>query len=185
MDSLFKGGPIRSLYTTKLPPNKNNSQLIGPLQLAIHVVQNPHAGEQKSLWDKTNKGIHNFKRKFPLFVLSQCDFCSPVRRFYTTWMASCKGPIEWICGLTGGSMTLFTLIFMLCTAQNSQHSNCNLWVTVYRHKTFRFYTTVSQRANIINLIQTIMEDQVYPLWLISSSVMKLLFETRDIWVLLY
>ena len=61
MDSLFKGGPIRSLYTTKLPPNKNNSQLIGPLQLAIHVVQNPHAGEQKSLRDKTNKDIHNFK----------------------------------------------------------------------------------------------------------------------------
>ena len=41
-------------------------------------------------------------------------------------------------------MTLFTLIFMLCTAQNSQHSNCNLWVTVYRHKTFRFYTTKSK-----------------------------------------
>ena len=60
-------------------------------------------------------------------------------------------------------MTLFTLIFMLCTAQNSQHSNCNLWVIVYRHKTFRFYTTVNQRANIINFIQTIMEDQVYPL----------------------
>ena len=28
-----------------------------------------------------------------LFVLSQCDFCSPARRFCTTWMASCKGPI--------------------------------------------------------------------------------------------
>ena len=28
---------------------------IGPLQLAIHVVQNRHAGEQKSHWDKTNK----------------------------------------------------------------------------------------------------------------------------------
>ena len=28
---------------------------IGPLQLAIHVVQNRHAGEQKSQWDKTNK----------------------------------------------------------------------------------------------------------------------------------
>ena len=48
MDSLFKGGPIRSLYTTKLPPNKNNSQLIGPLQLAIHVVQTPML-ENKSL----------------------------------------------------------------------------------------------------------------------------------------
>ena len=28
---------------------------IGPLQLAIHVVQNRQAGEQKSPWDKTNK----------------------------------------------------------------------------------------------------------------------------------
>ena len=27
-----------------------------PLQLAIHVVQNRHTGEQKSHWDKTNKG---------------------------------------------------------------------------------------------------------------------------------
>ena len=30
--------------------------------LAIHVVQNRRAGEQKSQWDKTKKGIHNFKR---------------------------------------------------------------------------------------------------------------------------
>ena len=29
--------------------------IIGPLQLAIHVVQNRRAGEQKSHWDKTNK----------------------------------------------------------------------------------------------------------------------------------
>ena len=28
------------------------------------------------------------------FVLSQCDFCSPTRRFCTTWMSSCKGPIH-------------------------------------------------------------------------------------------
>ena len=28
---------------------------IGPLKLAIHVVQNRRAGEQTSLWDKTNK----------------------------------------------------------------------------------------------------------------------------------
>ena len=28
-----------------------------------------------------------------LFVLSQCDFCSPAWRLCTTWMASCKGPI--------------------------------------------------------------------------------------------
>ena len=34
---------------------------IGPLQVAIHVVQNRRTGEQKSHWDKTTKGIHNFK----------------------------------------------------------------------------------------------------------------------------
>ena len=28
---------------------------IGPLQVAIHVVQNRRTGEQKSHWDKTNK----------------------------------------------------------------------------------------------------------------------------------
>ena len=28
---------------------------IGSLQVAIHVVQNRRAGEQKSHWDKTNK----------------------------------------------------------------------------------------------------------------------------------
>ena len=28
---------------------------IGPLQLATHMVQNRHAGEQKSHWNKTNK----------------------------------------------------------------------------------------------------------------------------------
>ena len=28
-----------------------------------------------------------------LFVLSQCDFCSPAWRLCTTWMAGCKGPI--------------------------------------------------------------------------------------------
>ena len=34
-------------------------QSIGPLHLAIHVVQNPRAGEQKSPWDKTNKGHYH------------------------------------------------------------------------------------------------------------------------------
>ena len=31
------------------------NKTIGPLQLAIHVVQNRHAGEQKLHWEKTNK----------------------------------------------------------------------------------------------------------------------------------
>ena len=39
-----------------------------------------------------------------MFVLSQCDFCSPARQFCTTWMASCKGPI------------LAALIYILSTA---------------------------------------------------------------------
>ena len=81
-------------------------------------------------------------------------------------------------------MTLFTLIFMLCTVQNSQHSNCNLRVIVFRHKTFIFYTIASQRENIINFLQTIMEDQVIHDDF-SSPVMKLLFETRVVWFLLY
>ena len=34
---------------------------IGPLQVAVHVVQNRHAGEQKSHWDKTNKGNNHLK----------------------------------------------------------------------------------------------------------------------------
>ena len=35
--------------------------LMGPLQLAIHVVQNHRAEEQKSHWDKTNKGNYHLK----------------------------------------------------------------------------------------------------------------------------
>ena len=37
------------------------STVIGLLQLAIHVVQNRRAGEQKSHWDKTNKENYHFK----------------------------------------------------------------------------------------------------------------------------
>ena len=34
---------------------------IDPLQLANHVVQNRRTGEQKSHWDKTNKGNYHLK----------------------------------------------------------------------------------------------------------------------------
>ena len=37
------------------------STAISPLQLAIHVVQNRLAGEQKSHWDKPNKETYHFK----------------------------------------------------------------------------------------------------------------------------
>ena len=63
---------------------------IGPLQLAIHVVQNRRAGEQKSHWDKTNKENYHFK----LFILSQCYFCPPAWRFCATWVPSFQGPIR-------------------------------------------------------------------------------------------
>ena len=47
------------------------------LQLAIHVVQNRHAGEQKLHWDKTKQKTYIILNdNFLCFVLSQCDFCS-------------------------------------------------------------------------------------------------------------
>ena len=41
--------PGRTVKTQVVP------EQIGPLQLAIHVVQNRRAGEQTSHWDKTNR----------------------------------------------------------------------------------------------------------------------------------
>ena len=76
------------------------------MQLAIQVVQNRHAGEKKSHWEKTKEGNYYLELCMPLFVLSQCDFCSPAGRFCTTWMASCKGPID----LTSSGFT-FKLLF--------------------------------------------------------------------------
>ena len=58
---------------------------IGPLQLAIHVVQNRHAGTQKSYWDKTNKGNYHLKLCMPFVGLApECNFCVSVWRFCTT-----------------------------------------------------------------------------------------------------
>ena len=57
----------RKIDLSRIPVNKGRNHSggqttvirmkIGPLQLAIHVAQNRHAGEQKSHWDKTNKEI--------------------------------------------------------------------------------------------------------------------------------
>ena len=49
-------------YTGVLGENKQ-SLIISSLnlQLAIHVVQNHHAGMQKSHWDKTDKGNYHIK----------------------------------------------------------------------------------------------------------------------------
>ena len=59
--------------------------IICPLRLAIHVVQNHHAGEQKLHWDKTNKGIYHLKLCTSLAILSQCNFCSQAYRFCTSY----------------------------------------------------------------------------------------------------
>ena len=42
-------------------PNLKRSLIVGPLRVAIHVVQNRRVGEQKSHWDKTNKENYYLK----------------------------------------------------------------------------------------------------------------------------
>ena len=42
---------------------------LGPLQVAIHVVQNRRTGEQKSHGDKTNKGNYHLKLCMPFVCL--------------------------------------------------------------------------------------------------------------------
>ena len=49
----------------------------------------PPCWREKVALGQDNKGINNFKWWFPLFVFSQCDFCSPAWRFCNTWLASC------------------------------------------------------------------------------------------------
>ena len=73
---------------------QESRETISPLQLAIHVVQNRRAGEQKSdTRTRQTKKITISNYVCLLFVLSQCDFCFPAWRFCTRWMVSCKGPI--------------------------------------------------------------------------------------------
>ena len=51
---------------------------IGPLQLAILVVENRHAGNQKSHWDKTNKENYHLKLCMAFVGLA------PVRLLHTS-----------------------------------------------------------------------------------------------------
>ena len=54
--SKFFCGKIYKNYSTgKKKWIESDIETIVPLQLAIHVVQNRQAGEQKPHWDKTNK----------------------------------------------------------------------------------------------------------------------------------
>ena len=58
----------RYLYTSMAFPISTETKEQGPFQLAIYVVQNRHAGEQKSHWDKTNRANYFLK-------LIMCSFC--------------------------------------------------------------------------------------------------------------
>ena len=60
------------------------------LQLSNHVVQNCQTGKQMTHWDLLNKAN---KFEFSLFNMSEYIICSPVWRFCTTWLLSCKRPI--------------------------------------------------------------------------------------------
>ena len=62
---------------------------MGLLQLSNHVVQNCQTGEQMMYWEMLNKVNSNL---VALFNKSQCDICSPVWRFCTMWLLSCKRP---------------------------------------------------------------------------------------------
>ena len=48
------------------------------------VTKPPYRRAKIALGQDKTKDIHNFKWQFLLFVLSQCDCCSPARRFRTT-----------------------------------------------------------------------------------------------------
>ena len=42
---------------------------IGPLQLVIYIIQNRHARERETHWDKTNKELASFKMVISLVFL--------------------------------------------------------------------------------------------------------------------
>ena len=86
-DSLISNRSVRNSWKQRRSSGadfERKISIISPLRLAIHVVQNHHAGEQKSHWDKTNKGNHHLKLRMSLACLSQCDFCSQACRFDTS-----------------------------------------------------------------------------------------------------
>ena len=57
----FLGKAKRKLLAGAVERMYMRTAKIGPLQLAIHVVQNCRAAEQKSHWDKTNKENYHSK----------------------------------------------------------------------------------------------------------------------------
>ena len=95
---------------------ESKSVQIGLLQIAIHVVQNRHAGEYGVHWKKTNKVITILNDVWPLFLLSHCVSCSPVWRICSASKTSCNGPIYWML-ISLGAMHVV----------GSHHVNIALW----------------------------------------------------------
>ena len=61
-DSLISNRSVRNSWKQRRSSGadfERKISIISPLRLAIHLVQNHHAGEQKSHWDKTNKGNYH------------------------------------------------------------------------------------------------------------------------------
>ena len=78
----LEGIPVENLVPGGY--SRAGQDFLGHLQVAIHVVQNPPRWRAKVALGQDKK------RKLPfqmsvclLFVFSQCDFCSPERRFCT------------------------------------------------------------------------------------------------------
>ena len=89
-DSLISNRSVRNSWKQRRSSGadfERKISIISPLRLAIHLVQNHHAGEQKSHWDKTNKGNYHLKLCMSLACLSQCNFCSQACRFCTSYKA--------------------------------------------------------------------------------------------------
>ena len=93
----MKGLRLRNysiVFNLNLQVSQYDLFTIGPLELTVHVVQNRQAGEQKSHWDKTNKGNYHLKLCCLLFVLSRCDFCSPAQSFVPREWLAAKGQLQ-------------------------------------------------------------------------------------------
>ena len=72
-------------------------QPVGPLQLAIHVVQSRRAGEQKSHWDKTNKGNYHLKLRVFCWSCPSATFVLRHGGFVPReWLAANSLSLRWL-----------------------------------------------------------------------------------------
>ena len=67
---------------------------LGPLQLAILVVQNRHTGTQTSHWDKTNKGNYHLKLCMPFVGLVLVRLLQLVLRSYPKVSPNCNTEVD-------------------------------------------------------------------------------------------